>query len=412
MSLTRYLPLPSDRMGAIWNLLGIEDSIVLEYGPAGTTHFSMSLYGELGVDRENSIFTTHMSEDDVVMGDVTRLEEAIVEIDRSYAPKVIFVVGSSIAAVIGTDVKGVCTYMQDKVSARLIAFDQGGFRGDYTVGNEAVWSLLTRELVKPCTGKEKDSATYNLLGVSAGSYRMCSDVWEIENLLREGFGLKANVKMCMDTSVDAIENAGTAGLNIVLREEAIGAAKWMEENCGVPYVFGTPYGYSGTLAWLESVGRAIGREPAPSLIARLRKKMEDASMYRMYGMMLKKDRPSAVLVGEYHVIAGLSDFLSGIGLPVSEKICLHTMKGITSPDKTICHFETEKERIDLLSGIHRAFVLGDDISMRMCPNDNIFYRISSPVIHGSQSATHLPIAGEKGTDALIEKIDEYFQMVH
>ena len=62
MSLTRYLPLPSDRMGAIWNLLGIEDSIVLEYGPAGTTHFSMSLYGELGVDRENSIFTTHMSE--------------------------------------------------------------------------------------------------------------------------------------------------------------------------------------------------------------------------------------------------------------------------------------------------------------------------------------------------------------
>lgn len=412
MSLTRYLPLPSDRMGIIWNLLGIRDSIVLEYGPAGTTHFSMSLYGELGVDRENSIFTTHMSEDDVVMGDVTRLEQAIMEIDQSYSPKILFVVGSSIAAVIGTDVKGVCNYMQDRVNARLIAFDQGGFRGDYTVGNEAVWSLLTKELVRPCAGEEKDRTTYNLLGVSAGSYRMRSDVWEIENLLSEGFGLKANVKMCMDTSVDAIENAGTAGLNIVLREEALPAAKWMEENCGVPYVFGTPYGYSGTLDWLQAVGDLLGRKADSELIARIRRKNEDAAMYRMYGMMLKKDRASAVLVGEYHVVAGLSDFLSGIGLPVSEKICLHTTKCISSPDETIRHFETEKERMKLLAGVHHALVLGDDISMRMCPNDNIFYRIGSPVIRGSQSASHLPIAGEKGADALIEKIDEYFQLVH
>ena len=48
-----------------------------------------------------------MNEDDVVMGDVTRLEEAIVELDKSYEPKVIFVVASSISAVIGTDIKGV-----------------------------------------------------------------------------------------------------------------------------------------------------------------------------------------------------------------------------------------------------------------------------------------------------------------
>ena len=46
-----------------------------------------------------------MNEDDVVMGDVTRLEEAIVELDKSYEPKVIFVVASSISAVIGTDIK-------------------------------------------------------------------------------------------------------------------------------------------------------------------------------------------------------------------------------------------------------------------------------------------------------------------
>lgn len=50
MSLCRYLPVPSDRMGIIWSLLSVNNSIVLEYGPAGTTHFSMGFYGALGVD--------------------------------------------------------------------------------------------------------------------------------------------------------------------------------------------------------------------------------------------------------------------------------------------------------------------------------------------------------------------------
>ena len=74
-----------------------------------------------------------MNEDDVVMGDVTRLEEAIIELDKSYEPKVIFVVASSISAVIGTDIKGVCNYMQKEVQAKLVAFEQGGFRGDYSI---------------------------------------------------------------------------------------------------------------------------------------------------------------------------------------------------------------------------------------------------------------------------------------
>lgn len=49
----------------------------------------MGFYGALGVDWQQRLFTTHMNEDDVVMGDVTRLEEAIVELDKSYEPKVI-----------------------------------------------------------------------------------------------------------------------------------------------------------------------------------------------------------------------------------------------------------------------------------------------------------------------------------
>lgn len=410
MSLTRYLPLPSDRMGILWNLLSIEGSIVLEYGPAGTTHYSMSLFGELGVDRENCLFTTHMSEDDVVMGDVSRLEQALVEIDESYHPEVIFVVASSIAAVIGTDIKGVCRYMQNRVNAKLVAFDQGGFRGDYSVGCQAVWSLLAEELVEPAAEKKTD--TFNLLGVSAGSYRMQSDVWELCNLLKEAFGLKHGVSFCMDTSVQGLREAGSAAINLVLREEALPCAYTLEQKCGTPYYLGIPYGYQGTIAWLAEIGKLLGKEPDPALMDRLREKAEKASMYRMYGMMLKKDRPGAILVGEYHTIKGISAFLQQIGIPAENKLCLHTLRTIEEPDGSIVHLDTEKKRIDLLGTVHKQLVLGDDISMRMCPSDNTFYRIALPIIYGSQVAAHMPIAGEKGADAMLEKVDEYFQLVH
>ena len=368
----------------------------------------MSLYGELGVEQENQLFTTHMSEDDVVMGDVTRLEDAIVELDEAYHPKVIFVVGSSIASVIGTDIKGVCNYMQERVQARLVCFDQGGFRGDYSLGCQAVWSLLAQEF--PKVGDVQENV-YNLVGVSAGSYRMRSDVWEIQNLMSEAFHMTLGTSFCVDTSVEALEQAGSARLNLVLREEAREAAEILEHRCGTPWVFGMPYGYQATLDWLREIGTVLGREPEPHVISRLREKAMKSAMYQMYGRMLKQDKAGAVLVGEYHTLAGLGTFLSGMGIPVESSLCLHSLRCVKEPQEPIRHPDTERERMDILGNVHRKLILGDDISFRMCPKDNVFLRISLPVIRGAQTANHLPLMGEKGADFILETVEEYFQLV-
>ena len=50
MSLTRFLPIPSDRMGILWTLLSIEDGVVLEYSPAGTTSYVKKAYGAMELD--------------------------------------------------------------------------------------------------------------------------------------------------------------------------------------------------------------------------------------------------------------------------------------------------------------------------------------------------------------------------
>lgn len=408
MSLCRYLPVPSDRMGIVWSLLSVNDSIILEYGPAGTTHFSMGFYGTLGVDWQQRLFTTHMNEDDVVMGDVTRLEEAIIELDQSYEPKVIFVVASSISAVIGTDIKGVCNYMQKEVKTRLIAFEQGGFRGDYSIGLTEVYKLLVNHL--PQKNLPVQKKTYNIIGASMASYRAASDVWELQNLMREAFGYEMHTCLCHETSVDEIGTIGTAELNLVMRQEGLPAAQILHRDFATPFVFSAPYGYAATLAWLEEVGKVLGQEPDSKLCARLRLKAQNAASLKMYGMMMgRKKMPQAAVIGEYDLVKGMSAFLQTVGINVPHKICCHSLKSITEPDTDIVYLAAEREKIDLLKSLNNTLVLADDVSNRLCDRSNTLLRVSAPFIDGAQIAAHLPFMGEKGTDFLLETVEAYYQ---
>lgn len=408
MSLCRYLPVPSDRMGIIWSLLSVKDSIILEYGPAGTTHFSMGFYGALGVDWQQRLFTTHMNEDDVVMGDVTRLEEAIVELDKSYEPKVIFVVASSISAVIGTDIKGVCNYMQKEVQAKLVAFEQGGFRGDYSIGLTEVYKLLVNNL--PCKEQRKRKKIFNIIGASMGSYRAASDVWELQNLMREAFGYEMHTCLCYETSVDEIGDIGTAEINLVMRQEGLPAAEVLKNKFDMPFVVSAPYGYAATLAWLEEVGKILGQLPDVKMCARLRLKAQNTASLKMYAMMMgRKKTPQAAVIGEYDLIKGLSAFLRSVGIDVKYKLCSHSLKSIVEPELDIQYISVEKEKIDILKKMQKTLVLADDVSHRLCDSSNAVLRVSAPFIDGAQIATHLPLLGEKGADFLLETIEAYYQ---
>lgn len=407
MSLVRYLPTPSDRMGILWSLLSVEGSVILEYGPAGTTHYSMSLFGELGIDQENRLFSTHMSEDDVVMGDVTRLEQALIEVDEGYQPKVIFVVASSVSAIIGTDLRGVCAYMQEKVHARLIAFEQGGFRGDYSIGIKEAYRLLVEQLAEPSVEKKPD--TYNILGASAWTYRNASDVNEVKRLMKEAFGMECHACLCHETSAEAIRTMGCAEVNLVLRDEALPAAKLLQDKCGTPIVEGAPYGYEGTLNWLEQIAKLLNREINPRVVARLKKRIMESRQYRMYTMMLKVNKPAVTIMGEYMTVQGLAAFMGSIGFPVINKVSAHCLRTVESPAEDVKYLPVEKDRIDLLKGLHHHFVMADDVSRRLLAADNTFMRVSLPLVDGAIVAAHMPLMGDRGADMIIESLEQYLQ---
>lgn len=406
MSLCRYLPVPSDRMGVIWTLLSLKDAVVLEYGPAGTTHYSVGMYSAMGVEPAQSLFTTHLGEDDIIMGDVTRLEEAIREIDTAYKPKIIFIVASAVTSIIGTDIKGVCNYMQNEVNAKLITVDTGGFKGDYTLGMKEGYNLIVNTLV--CDAAVKEKNTYNILGASGYSYRMKSDLWEINSLIEEAFSYKLNSILGINSSISAIENLGAAEINLVLRAEALPAAEYLKEKFGTPYVYGMPYGYSGTHNWLDNISKLINVPVADGLIRKLKMRMMGSAGYKMYASMYqsKGKSPKAVIIGDYDQIKGFSKIFEEINLPVELKISAHSLSGLEAED--IVKPDTEKEKIELLKSVHHGIVLGDEVSLYLCDADCEKIVTAFPIVYQSQTAEHLPFAGIRGMDYILEAVDRYY----
>lgn len=407
MSLCRYLPTPSDRMGILWTLLSIDDTVVIEFGPTGTTHFSMGFFGKIGVEQENRLFATHMSEDDVIMGYTETLEEAIIEVDKWIKPKAIFVVASSVSAIIGTDLKGVCRAIRPKVLAELYALENGGFRGDYTTGIKIAYDTLFKSML----GEKMETLdnTYNILGASLYSYRMRSDINEIKELMKNSFNYDVIGTLCVDTSEEVIRNTVKAKLNIVISFEALELAKYMKEVYDIPYVYGAPYGYAGTLEWLKQISQTIGISIENKITQELMKRIMNIKHYPMYKRMLKNSKPAISIYSEYDRLLGFRKISEEIGFNIDSFICNHSIKDID--DENIISLNSERERIELFRSKNNQLIIADDITLRMADDTNIKFRVSMPILYGSQIANHMPLVGIRGMDYFLEYVDQYLQIL-
>lgn len=405
--IVRYLPTPSDRMGLLWTLLSIKDGIILELGPSGTTHYSVESISELGIPMGENLYSTHIDEDNIIMGDTTRFEEAIVELDAERNPDCIFLMGSSLTSVIATDMNGICRVVEDDVSAKLIPFDQGGFVGDYSYGLQIGLTAITKALAEK---KEIQPRTFNILGAGLDSYRMKSDVQEICRLMKEAFGWTPNAIIPCESTLDSFRNAGSAALNLVIRDEALPAAKLLQERCETQFLTGMPYGYQGTLSWLEQVAACIEETVSPQLINSIKTKSMELRRIRMWARMNPTQKLQYALVGNYHLVKGLSQFLeSEIGMTPALKLCSHSLKTVNEPDDTIVHCENETLKIQQLQQLQDTFIAADDISLHVANDSNFKLRASYPAPGFTPVANHLPFCGEYGADYLMEQLYSYLQ---
>lgn len=405
MQLYKYLPTPSDRMGVLWALASIKDACIIEYGPAGTTHYGIEGFMKLNAELKSRLFTTHMDESDIVMGDSTRLRETILEVDRVYAPPVIFIVASSISSIIGTDIENVCAELNDEVQAQLICFSGGGFRGDFTVGIREVLTSLARHVVKPPS--EKEGISYNIIGSTIDCYNFASDVKEIKGMMEACFGAVLHTVFTSDTSVQAIETAANASFNLVLRSEGQECAEILKEQYGMEYILGCPYGLSGTLQWLKAIEARIGIKGKEAFMCEQKDRGRKLLMRVRHGLVNYK-RLSGVLSGHHDCVHGFYPFLvSELGLDIQRVFVNHSVQGcesIKSHIPLLCIAPDEAQKEAVLLALKPDLLIGDGVLLTMGKNAAIQIQTANPNLHEIQIYDGTPFMGFNGAAYFIERL--------
>lgn len=405
MALIRNFPVPSDRMAIISTLLNIEDAVVLEYGPEGTTHFSMNFFNKLGQDYPDRLFSTGVDDSDIIMGDTGHLERGVLELDALYSPKAVFVLTSSVTSIIGTDIAGICDSLQDKVQCRLIPVNTSGLSADYSAGLRKIYLQLAELFVQPAVVKQK--GRYNILGASPLHYRAESDICEIERLLCEGFGYELLNCLAMDMTTEAIAELGSAELNIVFSNEALPCAEYLQSVTGTPYVYLSPYGYTQTIDFLKSVASVIKQPVKEAVLQRLEEKNRRLKMF-LNSPLMRRTPGTVFLKGDYDTVKGLGEFFKELRFNVAHSVCAHKITGTAA--EGIEYFKEEKEYLQLLKDVHHCLVLADEDTMAKADATNFKICVSHPCFSHRTIANHLPFMGEWGADMLFEYIQQYVNM--
>ena len=115
-----------------------KDVAVVEFGPEGTMHYVQSnVRGETG-----HFFATGLKEKQIIFGDTTNLEQAILEVDRRLKPGLMIVMSSPVSEIIGADIRAVCYKMQPKVQAVLAVWDQLPVEADEFLGKRKAYEIF------------------------------------------------------------------------------------------------------------------------------------------------------------------------------------------------------------------------------------------------------------------------------
>jgi nitrogenase molybdenum-iron protein alpha/beta subunit len=393
-------------MGALWALTSIKDACIIEYGPAGTTHYGIEGFMMLNSELRAKLFTTHMDETNIVMGSVEGLEETIKEVDAVYNPSVIFVLASTISSIIGTDLEQICLKMRSEVKAELIPFSGGGLRGDFTLGIKEVLTSLARYVVKE--PKVKASRTYNIIGCNADQYNFAADLKEIKMLMTEYFGYSLKSVFTAGSSIKDIEEAAEAEFNIVLRGEGISCAEILRERFHMEYFFGAPYGFKGTISWLKGIEKSFKIKGQDSYLAQ---KREDSRRLLMHAKQatftIKQLR--GLLSGNLDFVLDILPFLAEeLSIDITKLIVNHTIKDIDYrnltdevKDKLIINPSEEAKEV-LLINEKPQIVFGDGIFIEMAMDIPLKLQVANPNLHQIQIFEGTPYMGFNGAAYLIE----------
>ncbi len=255
--------------------------------------------------------SSNIHEREVVFGGVERLREQITTTLQMMEGRLYFVITGCVTDIIGDDVKAVVNrFQQDGVT--IIHAETGGFKGNSYAGYDLVLQSLFRNYVQP--GQETVARRVNLWGIVPFMDVFWRGNLEAIRVLLEKLGLSVNTFFTAADTLDSLEQAGNAELNIVLSPTyGVEAARVFQEVHGTPYQIAVPpIGPTATATFLRQTAAALQIET--STVERVI--ADEGRRYYHYLETLTDCyndldlQRFAIVVGDANYSAALTNFLS------------------------------------------------------------------------------------------------------
>lgn len=240
----RIIPIYTADVSGVCSALYELGGMTVMHDPSGcnstyNTHDEIRWY-----DQESLIFISGLTEIDAITGNDRKFIEDIVYAANEFHPGFIALAGSPIPYMTGTDFPAIARIIEKKTGIPTFSVPTNGMH-DYVYGA----GIALEEIAKRFTDKaknlnlqEKESRTgnrINLLGVTPLDFGSQKNVdIMIQNLHRYGWNVLST--WAMGDTLENLQKAGSADVNLVVSAVGLRAANVLWENFGTPYVIGTP----------------------------------------------------------------------------------------------------------------------------------------------------------------------------
>lgn len=174
---------------------------------------------------------------EAVLGQDDKVIARILAAAESLKPKFIAVIGSPVPMLVGTDYIGMAKEIEARSGIPSFGFDTKGL-GFYDAGYAKATIALIRRFAKK---RSPVPHSVNLLGLSPIDFGNVGNDKLIRDFI-EADGWHINSSFSMGFSLETVERAREAELNIALSEGGAEVAEFMKVHYGIPYIAGVPFG--------------------------------------------------------------------------------------------------------------------------------------------------------------------------
>jgi light-independent protochlorophyllide reductase B subunit len=251
-------------------IAGIRDVSIVIHSPQGCAATVALGYDTHEIDfTKRKVACTRLFESDIIMGAAEKLKDLIKQADTTFQTKVMFVVGTCSADIIGENIEGICRTLQPQINAKLIPVMAGGFRGNVYDGMDLGLKILL-PFIKPSSEVTKVERSVNLIApqASLNPTWWADQQWVTEVL--KSMGISVQSVFPRNATLHEIRHASTASANILLSHD-VGHTfiNKMNNDFGVPPLLADlplPIGLKNTSRWLTALGEHFGSEDIAQLL--------------------------------------------------------------------------------------------------------------------------------------------------